>query len=415
MRADGWQPYSFRVGDKWYSYARLDPFATTISVAADLATKAEGMTDRQLEDYSMLLVASIMKNLGDKTWLSGVSDFTEALSDSQRYGPSYLRRLAASGLIPNLSAQIARAVDPVQRDARTLTDELQARIPGLSDNLPAKRNIWGEPITSEGGIGPDVMSPVRVSRAKNDPVNAEMLAIGARFDTPDRFIKRDGERVDLTPEQYEKYSELAGRNTRQLIEGLMAQPGWSQLPKDARAERVRKAATAGKRAAREALFGGGDAKGSSEWPGEAPKASTDQWPGTPVSNKQTDGNSAPAEAWPGEPVAQRDVLGNLERVIPGIRGLLTSGFRTREYQAQMRRRGYRPADNSGHLDGSSLDIIVPRRRSMGWLMAQVKRAEPDAILLAEGDHLHATFPGWYGAPVLGGAKAAGLRNPMAMR
>src|SRR5690606_2796056 len=51
LRANGWQPYSVKVGDKWISYARLDPFSTTISVAADLATKAEGMTDRQLENY----------------------------------------------------------------------------------------------------------------------------------------------------------------------------------------------------------------------------------------------------------------------------------------------------------------------------------------------------------------------------
>ena len=41
------------------------------------------------------------------------------------------------------------------------------------------------------------------------------------------------------------------------------------------------------------------------------------------------------------------------------------------------------------------------------------RVRPDARLLPEGDHLHTTFPGWYGAPVLGGAAKAGLRNPNA--
>lgn len=49
------------------------------------------------------------------------------------------------------------------------------------------------------------------------------------------------------------------------------------------------------------------------------------------------------------------------------------------------------------------------------LKARQLSAEPDAVLLLEGDHLHVTFPEWYGAPVLGGAKAAGLRNPMASR
>src|SRR5690606_27937832 len=42
LYADGWQPYSIRIGDRWYSYKRLDPFSTTIGVAADLATMPEG-------------------------------------------------------------------------------------------------------------------------------------------------------------------------------------------------------------------------------------------------------------------------------------------------------------------------------------------------------------------------------------
>ncbi|WP_206435337.1 hypothetical protein, partial [Sphingomonas koreensis] len=61
MRADGWQPYSVKVGDTYYSYARADPFSSTIGIAADLATKADGMTPRQLDEYSGLLVASILK------------------------------------------------------------------------------------------------------------------------------------------------------------------------------------------------------------------------------------------------------------------------------------------------------------------------------------------------------------------
>src|SRR5690606_7018157 len=86
MRADGWQPYSVRIGDQWVSYSRLDPVATTIAVAADLATKADGMSDKQLDNYAMLMVASIMKSMADKTWLSGISDFSLALQDPERYG-----------------------------------------------------------------------------------------------------------------------------------------------------------------------------------------------------------------------------------------------------------------------------------------------------------------------------------------
>jgi len=104
-------------------------------------------------------------------------------------------------------------------------------------------------------------------------------------------------------------------------------------------------------------------------------------------------------------------VGSLERSIPGVR--ITSGYRTPEYQADMRRRGYSPAANSTHLDGSALDLAPPPGKSMGWLAKRVLQLEPKARVLNEGDHLHVTFPDWYGAPAIGGAAAAGLRNPVA--
>jgi hypothetical protein len=112
-------------------------------------------------------------------------------------------------------------------------------------------------------------------------------------------------------------------------------------------------------------------------------------------------------------VPQADVVGRLQGAIRGVR--FTSGFRTPEYQADMRRRGYKPASNSAHLDGSALDMLPPPGKSLGWLRSQVAQLEPGARLLVHDGHLHATFPGWFGAPVLGGAKAAGLNNPVAKK
>ena len=37
MRADGWQPYSIRIGDTYYSYQRLDPLAMTLGTPAGVA------------------------------------------------------------------------------------------------------------------------------------------------------------------------------------------------------------------------------------------------------------------------------------------------------------------------------------------------------------------------------------------
>lgn len=49
-----------------------------------------------------------------------------------------------------------------------------------------------------------------------------------------------------------------------------------------------------------------------------------------------------------------DVLSDLQRTLPGVG--ITSGYRTPEYQEELRRRGYNPAQNSDHLYGDAIDI-----------------------------------------------------------
>lgn len=177
LYADGWKPYSFKFGDTYYSYSRLDPFSTTIGVAADLALLPEGMSKRQAEDKQTLLVASIMSNLANKTWLSGVSDVVGALHDPERNTNTMMQRLVGSLLVPNVVAGTARTIDPTQREVETVGDALKNRIPGERESLLPRRDIWGQPIVSEGGIGPDALSPMAVSTALNDPVNKALLQL----------------------------------------------------------------------------------------------------------------------------------------------------------------------------------------------------------------------------------------------
>jgi hypothetical protein len=201
--------------------------------------------------------------------------------------------------------------------------------------------------------------------------------------------------VMLTPEQQNRYQAQSGSKAHAALQALIASPQWKGLDSEGKQEAAAKAIRDARAAVRATMFG--STKG-------APRKS-DPWSAFPDAKDEWSGFDDPP---------QDDIVGSLTSSIPGLTvGNLTSGFRTPEYQAELKRRGYHPADNSGHLDGSSLDITVPRGRSLGWLTQQVKRAQPNARLLPEGDHLHASFPVWYGAPVLGGAVKAGLRNPMA--
>jgi hypothetical protein len=47
QQAAGWQPYSVKVGDTWYSYERLQPIGTLIGMAADLAEVWDHLTEEE--------------------------------------------------------------------------------------------------------------------------------------------------------------------------------------------------------------------------------------------------------------------------------------------------------------------------------------------------------------------------------
>jgi endonuclease YncB( thermonuclease family) len=270
LRADGWQPYSVKIGNKYVGYNRLDPFSSTISIAADLATKGDGMNERQLEQYPGLLVASIIKSMGDKTWLSGLSDFFEMASDPQRFAPRYLRNQAASSVIPAASAQLARTIDPVRRDSRSLPDELMARLPGLSQRLPAQTDIWGQPMTTQR-LGPDLLSPVTTTERRNDPVNAAMLALGSTATAFPKFHMVNGKRVDYTPQEYATLSALAGQKAHDWIAALIKGRGWASKDAGTQAKLIKKSIDTARRDVR---AGGG--KGLFGRP-SLPQAANDPW------------------------------------------------------------------------------------------------------------------------------------------
>lgn len=251
MYADGWQPYSIKVGDRYVSYSRLDPFSTTIGVAADMATLPSGLSDRQQEDQAVLLTASIMGNLASKTWLSGLSSFVEGLADPGRYAGNWLERTGGA-VVPAGVAGVARALDPVSRNRDGIGEAIQSRVPGMSQRLLPRRDIFGEPIENDS-LGPDLISPFWQSKAKNDPVIAEMLRIGKSVSAPGKQYTEDGERVDYTPQEYDRYHEIAGRLTYNELRQLVSSPDYSAMTDTERRRAAKKAISAARKTARENL------------------------------------------------------------------------------------------------------------------------------------------------------------------
>jgi hypothetical protein len=208
----------------------------------------EGMTEKQREKGAALWAASVVSNLASRTWLSGITDALEAVQDPERYSGNFFKRLVGSATVPTGAAQLARIVDPTMRETPDAATYMSSRMPGQSDELLPKRDIWGRAIVSEGGIGPDILSPIWTTDDKKDPITLEALRVGATISKL--------QKGDLTPEQYDRLQEVAGSVGRQWIGQLITTPEYQALDTDSQADEIKDVMTKARKAAKANVLSG---------------------------------------------------------------------------------------------------------------------------------------------------------------
>ncbi len=247
----GWQPYSLRIGDKYYSYNRFEPVGILFGITADMSDIGK-YVDRQLtaeENVELgklmsMLAASFSENITNKTFLTGLSDTIEMLNDPDRYGEATIQRFVSS-FVPTFTYYERKADDPVIRDVQSFGDGFVNRFPEIvgttgartSADLPAKRNVFGEIRTFTPTFDPlgGRYSPVRVSTVTDDVVFNEFVNLGY---TPP-FPKRTIGNVKLNAEQYETLLANQQRlQTKQILARLITSPGYEKLTNSAKQDAI---------------------------------------------------------------------------------------------------------------------------------------------------------------------------------
>lgn len=232
----GWQPYSLVTTDesgnkKYISLNRLDPFGMFFGLAADLVAVGGHLGDAELSDIASAMTIALANNLTSKTYLKGLADALQAFNQPDRYMDSWLKRFAST-YVPNFVNDAPgfgrKQKDPLMREVRGVLDHIMNKIPGLSDQLPAKINwVTGKPITYPGAFGPDSLSPFATDfEDRNDVVAQEMARLGHGFSPPSKTIGN----VELTPQQYSRLCELhgtvkvQGKTLQQFLKDTMQRP-----------------------------------------------------------------------------------------------------------------------------------------------------------------------------------------------
>lgn len=263
LRATGWQPYSLKIGDAYVSYQRMDPIALVVGIAADAVQISEHLSEADLNKVATLLVNAVAGNIKEKTWISGLVGFMEAFFSGDAWKLEGWGRRLGGSVVPAVVAQTAQWMDPQVREARGLVDTLKSRVPGLSKTLLPRRNVFGETITREGAVGPDLLSPLFVSSVKDNRLAREALRLGYFPSMPNRLV--NGHK--LTAEQYDRYVELSGRSAVERMKRRMAGERWNGMDSDAQIKLIRDAFNDARDEARDAL--------KKEWPALRKKAGSE--------------------------------------------------------------------------------------------------------------------------------------------
>lgn len=242
LQATGWQPYSVKIGDRYYQYKRLDPIGMLVGLAADTA---EILANAETEEGGRLVGAGVIalaNNLASKTYMSGIYDFIGAIDPSNPTSDpmKYLADFTTS-IVPYSSflRNIAGAADPTMREARdggedavaayldTMVNNIKKGIPGMSDTLPPRRDLWGREISTASGIGwaYDLLSPI-ASRVDNpDPIDTVIVENNIVLSMPPRVIQG----AKLTNEEYSEFVRLAGEPAKAALDQLVQSASFARM------------------------------------------------------------------------------------------------------------------------------------------------------------------------------------------
>lgn len=262
-RDAGHQPYSFKVGDRYVSFKKADPIGTVLGMVADLVTVSKELNKGQRESAFSAVISGITANLTDKTFVSGISEFMEAMHSNRedvmnRYGQNLV-----TSFVPNLFKQVDP--DNVIRETRNVVDEVMAKIPGFSAELEPRRNIFGEPIVQAPGLAEEhgavgavvdwahnTLNPFTISGKVDDmDIAMQLVAMGRAMPMPNTKVTdslidltdrtmfeegREGGKPGQSP--YDRMLEIIGQGPgdamplKQQLKEIMDTDEWKALPKD---------------------------------------------------------------------------------------------------------------------------------------------------------------------------------------
>jgi len=220
------RPNSVQIGDITIPYQGLGHLGMLMRFSANMTETARGWDGENGGKLAMSFVEGLSKSVLDENFMRGVKDLLDAVYHPDEYGANYIKQFVTNWLPLSVGmSQVAREVDPDQRQTHSIIDAAWAKVPYASQALMPRRDRFGEPIPNGAPL----------PQYANDPVVQRMEALQIGVGQLGKKI-RGGE---LTDQQYDDYSRLAGRMAKQRLNAVVRTAGFATIPAGVQIETIK--------------------------------------------------------------------------------------------------------------------------------------------------------------------------------
>jgi hypothetical protein len=232
----GGNEYSYKIGDKWVDYNRLDYVATLVGLGADLARAKDtfdrhylddetaGLVEDRLDEVMGAFMAVMTEPFINKTFAQGLMDTLEVFRNPERrdWGKYAARQGAKAIPFATLLSNTQKTlVDDFVREKETALHEIYSYF--YLNGVPIKRHpLYGTPMEQT-----EKVFGLNTRQETDDIVVRAIMGLGMEIGKPTDVFRSNGVSIKLNREQWAKYNDfLSELPVKKVLENLIASPGF---------------------------------------------------------------------------------------------------------------------------------------------------------------------------------------------
>lgn len=239
----GKKAFSIKVGDGYITYDWAQPAAIPLIIGSTIFDAIQE-SDDEINKLDLMKQAGVASfdAWADLSPLQSLKEIMGGNSYNSSMGENIINAVAEfpQRLYPQAANATAKTMDTTVRDtyvkgdpAQSYKNSMQAKVPGLSKELPAKRDAWGREVKRQDNTAQaffaNFLNPGQFGYNASTPIDAEIQKINAFPNVASRYISMDGKNVDLTNEQHSEYQRIMGEHSYDMATAFINSDVYNKL------------------------------------------------------------------------------------------------------------------------------------------------------------------------------------------